>query len=567
MLDARTIHKKEKFKALDAGDMFTARVKDKQQMNDKKAANSGYGAEGQSSSFLYNIHSAMSVTASGRGQISTACQCFENLFSDNSVKFFDMNEFFTWVYNIINEKPQWKFSTDDVIDRYPSRKEFINRFVKKFNPTDCANVDMIGSVYDHVDKEMAARIYYKANIREFLLNFTPMDIFSDIAVSDVDYIDPNKIPDKIKGDVNKLVDMVVEFVNYQYSMFRYEDRTRYQPRQVAIVIDTDSNFLAFGPVIDYILSEVLPMKLFRSKKEYESYKLRILNVLPTIATAAITQTLFNYLGHVNVPEEDRPKVNMKNEFYYSRVMVTFAKKSYIGLQKRQEAHIFTTPRLDVKGVNFFKSTASESTSKFIYDKILINELLQPDDGKISLRRTYETIYNFQKEMADKISHGDMGYLKRAIKVKSPDAYANPMSNGNYKAVYVWNRTHGEKEQIEFPAIVTLVKVQLRNKADVAKLEQWPEIYQKMMDLFENDPEIGDYMEDGKLVKGKGIKSIALPPELEEVPEWVLPIIDVETLVNDNMKLMTQIFRPLGMSRGNITHSGASLAYYTNIVRI
>ena len=43
MLDARTIHKKEMFAALDAGDAFTASVKDIQQGNDKIAANSGYG--------------------------------------------------------------------------------------------------------------------------------------------------------------------------------------------------------------------------------------------------------------------------------------------------------------------------------------------------------------------------------------------------------------------------------------------------------------------------------------------------------------------------------------------
>ena len=66
MLDARTVHKAEKFEAMKAGDVFLASVKDIQQANDKKAANSGYGAEGESSSFLYNIHSTMSVTSCGR---------------------------------------------------------------------------------------------------------------------------------------------------------------------------------------------------------------------------------------------------------------------------------------------------------------------------------------------------------------------------------------------------------------------------------------------------------------------------------------------------------------------
>ena len=147
MLDIRKIHKKEKFKAMQAGDEFLAAVKDLQQANDKKAANSGYGAEGQSSSFLYNIHSAMSVTSCGRGQISTACQCFENLLEDN-VLFFHMTEFYNWVYNIIHEEPDWKYDVWDVVGISPSRQQFIDRYTKKFGHESLCNPEEIGQVYD-----------------------------------------------------------------------------------------------------------------------------------------------------------------------------------------------------------------------------------------------------------------------------------------------------------------------------------------------------------------------------------------------------------------------------------
>ena len=103
MLDARTVHKQEKFEAMKRGDLFTAAVKDLQQGNDKKAANSGYGAEGQASSFLFDVQSAMSVTAAGRGQLSTMILCFEDLFEDN-VKFWNMDEFYGFISNIVAEK-------------------------------------------------------------------------------------------------------------------------------------------------------------------------------------------------------------------------------------------------------------------------------------------------------------------------------------------------------------------------------------------------------------------------------------------------------------------------------
>ena len=567
MLDARTIHKAEKFEAMKRGDTFQAAVKDIQQANDKKAANSGYGAEGQSSSFLYNIHSAMSVTSCGRGQISTACQCFENLLADN-VKFFHMNEFFNWVYNITHERPEWKFDTFDIVSIVPSRKQFISRFLSKFGHITLANETMIGQVYDSLDDELRIRVYYKANIREFLLNRRPSDLYADIANMDVPFVDPNDIPKELEKKLKKLTSMVIEFVGYKYSVFRYEDRTKYQKRAVAIVIDTDSNFIYYGDILRYLYKEVLPIKLIRSKKKHEEYKLRVLNVLSDFTTVAIKETLFNYLGVVNVPEEDRKYIKMKNEFYYSRVIVTYAKKSYVGLQLRQEKVVFDKPKLDVKGVNFFKSTASQDTSDFIYKEVLMNRLLQPEDGVVSLRKTYETIYKFQKKISGEIADGNMGYLKRSIKVKTPDAYANPMRIGQYKAVYVWNKVNDDKDRIDLPATVTLVKVLLRNKTDVAKLENWPKIYDRMMKLFDHDPEIGDYVDsDGKKKKGKGIKAIALPDGYDEVPDWVLAIIDTETLVADNMKLFTQLYKPLGMSRGDTSHNGSSIAYYTNIVRI
>lgn len=236
MLDARKIHKKEKFKALEAGDVFLAAVKDIQQANDKKAANSGYGAEGQASSFLYNLNSAMSVTASGRGQLSTACQCFENLLADN-VKFFNMNEFFNWIYHITHERDSWKFDIMEIIPVIPSEDEFVERFRRKFGMEEAFNETQVRQVYQKLDDELILRVYYKANLREFMKWNYPSLLLSDIAYSDIEFIDPNDIPKELSDVVNTLTDMIVEIVGYKHSIFRYEDRTKYQPRAATPVMD------------------------------------------------------------------------------------------------------------------------------------------------------------------------------------------------------------------------------------------------------------------------------------------------------------------------------------------
>ena len=585
MLDARTIHKKEKFEALAIGDEFTARVKDKQQLNDKTAANSGYGAEGQSSSFLFNMHSAMSVTASGRGQLSTATLTIENFLADY-VKFWSMDEFYNHIYNITSEKHEWKYSVSKMIDIIPSREQWVKRFKRKFLHQSLYDEESIYRVYDSLSDEMRIRLYYKCNMTEFFLNKYPRYLLSDLMCTPIEFkkehdvrafIDPNDVPDSWKDKLGILTEVVLEYVGYRYSQFRYEDKTRYMKRAVVPVSDTDSIFIALHNMSTFFETKVLPLRLYKKgdiRKKH--YHLAVIGVLSCMCTSMINQTLHNYLDVVHVAPEDQKYIKMKNEFHYSRLIITYAKKSYVGLLIRQESHVFDEPKIDVKGINFFKSTASKRTSDFIYDEILMKELLQPKDGTISLQSVYRKIYEFQEQIATDIKNGDMGFLKRSIKVKSPDAYSDPMRVSAYKAAWVWNYLAEDTDQIIFPAITTQVKVVLRTKQDAAKLEPWPEIYHKIIELFDTNPEIGDHYEevknsDGshkqKLVKGKGINAIALPDTYEYIPDWLLAIIDVEKLVNNNMQLFTQLCKPLGLSLGETSHNGESLKYYTNIVRL
>ena len=87
-------------------------------------------------------------------------------------------------------------------------------------------------------------------------------------------------------------------------------------------------------MLRFIRSKVIPGKLFRKGQSDKNYKIKILNTLSCCASAAIATTLNNYLGYVHVAPEDRGYIKMKNEFYYERVIVTIAKKSYIGLLTR-----------------------------------------------------------------------------------------------------------------------------------------------------------------------------------------------------------------------------------------
>ena len=564
MLDMRDIHKGEKFKAMEAGDTITAGIKDLQQGNDKKAANSGYGAEGEKSSFLYNLHSAMSVTAAGRGQTSTAIQAIENGFSD-SVKFFSTNCFMTHVMNIIHESLSWEFITDEYIQDVPTKEQFVARFVGKFINPKKAPIEAIEGVYESLTDEQRKRVFYKCYLKAFLMQPNVRKLVDKIAGIPVEFIDPNKIPAELIEPVSKLQDVIREFVFYKHSVYKYEDRSKSLPRQSVTTVDTDSLFFNCEPTRSFLVNNVLD-------KDYSkdpTFAMRMMNIVVVLGDVCIKNVLANYLGTVNVPDDDRKFVLMKNEFHYSTIVTTFAMKSYFGLQLRQEKVMLKPPKLDVKGVNFFKSTSSEHTTQFIYDDILMGEILQPKDGEIKVKRILSKIHRYQEEMVDRIKMGDMGYLKTSIRVKSADGYARPMSIGQYKAVYVWNKICEQKDLIELPGTVTLVKVKLNKPEDFAPLADFPGMYEKFTELLEDK----NLLKERVNSKGEvlydftGIKSIALPGTYDEVPDWLLSIIDVDTLVGDNMKLFTQIYSPLSLVSGKSSVNGSAAQYYTNIIRI
>lgn len=239
MLDMRDIHKGEKFKAMEAGDTITAGIKDIQQGNDKKAANSGYGAEGEKSSFLFNLHSAMSVTAAGRGQLSTALQSMENYFADY-VKFFGEDDFLVHVMNIMDEQNEWQFVTDDYIPETPTKKQFVARFAGKFLNKRKAPIATIEKVYEALNDEMRKRVFYKCYMRAFLMLPRIKEILNTIARTKVEFIDPNKIVPELSESITRLQALAIEFVNYKHSVYKYEDRSKSLPRAVITTADTDS---------------------------------------------------------------------------------------------------------------------------------------------------------------------------------------------------------------------------------------------------------------------------------------------------------------------------------------
>lgn len=564
-LEKRALRKKEMFAAKQAGDVILEAFKDICQGNEKKRANSGYGAEGNSTSFLFNAHSAISITAAGRCSLSVAGMCFENLFA-NFVKFKNLDELYTYLYNLTKDKKEWKYDYKEVVNLIPTKSDFINNLKEKFAEDVVYDEDRLDEIYESLSKEMRIRVYYKSNMKKFLKNTIPKDLIRDIMKTESEFVDPNKIPKDIAPLVIVFNEIVTEFVGYKYQHFRYEDRMKADQKANIVVSDTDSTFLYLGDIVRFVMNNLLPIKLFKNKETKKSYRIKLVNLFCILMSTASRDALDNYLDKVNVEDDFKGQVDMKNEYYLEIVGVTFAKKSYFGILSRKEGFIFPKPKLDVKGVNFFKSTSTEKTTKFIYDEILMKRIFDTKKGEIDIKAIVRKIKEYENKMYNDIKNGDMGYYKKSVKVKSQDAYVDPMKISAYKATYVWNSLVEFNDQISFPAVTTSVKVNIKSIKDLAPLEKYPEIFEKFVYLLEKDKNLQRVDSKGTS-KFIGIKSIALPYGTDKVPDWLLELIDIETIISDNMKLFTQLYRPLGFKPGTNSHNGTQVKYYTNIIKL
>lgn len=557
----RKVEKKKKFKFIEEAKTKIGKEKDECKYLAKKAdlaqlrykviANSEYGVSGLRSSWFFNMACASATTARGQALISTAFNAFENFLADN-VLFMNMNECVLFINNIVHEKDKrTKKDSKWVKDKYPS--DVYDRLLNKFLDKDTCDEKMLQKIICNLSQENLNRIYYKCNMYEFFRNSKKATKLLLSIVSDTDnFINPNKPPKHIKENIDKLKPVVIEYVHYNYPTIDRTYRLKTQVRKAVIVIDTDSNFINLHPFVEFVFNELMDgYKIIRrnkkegcfiidsrddSKKWKNKYKeqatFRIINTMVVIITEMLDLTLDDFLDRCKVKDKSVGLTNMKNEFYFSSILLTPAKKHYQSAIKLQEGVMYPDCEFDNKGMEYMKkSMAGETTRNFIKD-LVFKDILLAKDHTPNIPKILKKLRKFEKNITDSVINGDDEYLKTS-NVKTEDAYSDPLSIGPYKAVYVWNYLYPDNK-IELPGIAKLLKVNLGKPKDFAQLSVTdPVMFEKLMELFNTNERIAK----------SGITTIAIPID-DKPPKWIIPYINLNEIVANNEKLLLSILNTL-----------------------
>ena len=589
----RSESKGKMFAAKESGDFEEENINNIDQKNFKTLSNSWYGGGAMPGSSIYNKEVAASTTKTARSVISTCMTTFEAVLG-NTFTFVDMQEFFFWTHTVLREEVEiddWVVLKDaeDVFNR------LFNRVIMK----DSNDEDIMRAYLATLNIEQTTRLYWKYNLYEFTKThpiiqdfyrtiytsirvFKPMESADDFSVVHPDYLDavksakdpksawkkkiqhelfydPNNAPDSIKSTLQTLTDY---YLKYIYTEFMFTDRMyklKNFRRNVVTVIDTDSNILSMDPWIEYCFNELMQGDYGRSHTDNVFINI---NTITYVISSVIAITLDLYGRHSNISKEHRKRYKMKNEFFFSRLILANVKKRYLNKMLLQEGNLLTPPTYDIKGYDFKKASTSDDAADF-YLGIVKDKLL--DAEVIDVADILQTLKGFRVKIRESLQNGETTYLPMASP-KEIGAYVNPNSNQGLRGLFAWNALYPEN-QISLPAKVAILKTKLTTlKSAEALAVSNPGIYAKLRDKIFGDA-TGMFVKvvnDGEKIEGLSVIAI---PKTESIPDWLLPYIDYTTVINSVLapfKSVTETFGLPSIEEGPTERRSVG---FTNIVRL
>lgn len=595
-MDSRKINKKLKFEYERKQDWEKAKYYDLLQLLDKLDANALYGLLGTPSSIVYNLYNAASITKTGQLSSSVSAMFFES-FLANNVKFRSLDEVVTFINNVIEEDRVFKDEEilDNNIDADRCFVQVISTCGHGYSPTE-KHMDIIWNIINSLSQENINRVFYKNNLFDFIENQTIRKalifIFKKL---DVPFLDPNSPPEQIETELEALWDIIKEYVVYNHLYVDSVERIKFLPRMVTIYIDTDSNFICCEPwrkkimeLIDGVdmkiktqeldLEDVMGMDVknitpyefleyddyniiedeyYEDVREVSPYRIlpqdnlryTIINTLAYFFKKLIDDGMDLLVENSNATHPTEPNlIRMKNEFLIKKMLLTHSKRSYICWNEYQEGNkIPAHKQLEIKGLNLRKSTMNEASKQQLIN-ILTNEILNSDN--ISYVRIIKELVKVEKNIIDNIRKGSKDFYKPVV-VKNANSYDDPMRIAGIKASIVWNKlkdTSYEAINLDEGNALDIAKVNITKKNVKEVFKNDPYRLEKSLELFDEGFK-------------REITSIAIPPSITEIPQWLLNCIDYNTVVSDVISNFTKVLEGIGLEQTNKNID------YCNIVKI
>lgn len=528
------------------------------QMEAKIKINSIYGSFGTTTYRLFNIYTAASTTGTAQSLISATAEGFISFLGDY-VKFKTLGEAAHFIHETLNEEFHLPYDIPVVITE---RDMVFDRLWNNFFTPDLQNDitdEFLTRILDSCDEEELTRLYYRNNLFEFYRCPKVVELLVRILtnIDEHGFRNPNEVPSNIVDDLNMLWDWTGEFVFYNHAYTERINRLVNDRRKSVIVVDTDSNMINIEPWVDYLHDEIWPTintNLSDDDKIYAS-----VNTLAFLVTKMVRMLLNKYAQDTNVLERIAPRLNMKNEFYYARMLLANVKKRYIALMRLREGREMNPPKLDIKGHDFKKAGVNDDIKAGLED-IIKTCIMNLDEPDINIPLLLSKLDFLDNDIRSSLEAGDRKYLLR-MNCKSALAYKNPNSQGAVHAVILWNTVYPNRE-ISLPDKLDVVYLTIKSPEALDIVEQeYPKEVERIRKYIFNGRNKEHYLT-------KGITYLALPNDGSKIPGWARPFINVNKIVSRNIGTFDPVVTALGLPEIVGSGSGSdAIKHFSNILDI
>lgn len=525
--DMRKEEKRLKFEHINDPDKFIMLIHDKMQLLFKLVGNSEYGGAGERNYILGSPNTGPGTTYNGFAIITSTIYFVESLMEGNF----------------------WFFSTDDAIryveevrlhtEKYPeSIVSYVERPITKWEEVYddlCKHIDSeaefshvtFKAVLSKLDTEMLTRLYYTNNIYRFLSQPQQQELLSQ-TYSDK-FRDPNKPPEEIRAQMKEINSRIRQYVAHPYIHWNRAEIVKNLKRKSILVTDTDSVFcLLYNFILFY------EDKFYKSIEQSDETRISIAMVANNILAEQLQAILDAVTGGLSVDKSLMPRINMKSEFLMKRLALTRNKKNYSSITLVQEGKVLTPPAFDIKGLPIKKSSTNRIARGYFSD-LLENKILKPRE--VSPREVLSGYMKFEREVYTSLKERrDTVYLTPG-KFTALGAYKDPNKNSTVRAVTMWN-TLNPNAKIQDYSRVNLIPIrEVKNADGFLYLKELDEnLYNNAVKVFE---------ENAQMFKSSGVKAIALPKKIKSIPEYLLPLIDTDKIVEANLKSAYTIMESIG----------------------
>lgn len=521
----------------------------------KELINSIYGASTMKKSFVSNVDVGSAITMQARNFISEMLWSIEKILERNVI-FTNFNEYILWMNQLFKIKEN-SFSDEELsyITYIPTVEDCLNLFKKiaRSVPGIMKVMDKMGaSIYIMFEdmSEIKRIIYYYAYNPYDLIakNEKIRNMYKDFLLNGRDFKDPYKYADEDKEFMEIMRNLMKKFVFVEICTLDRVDKYNTKTRKTCIISDTDSAMPSLYHTVILTLNSLDLGYLHENEQIY----IKIVMFYAAIVTDYLNTMCYKFAKTCNSQIEGRKfRLIMKNEFFFSTVLLySNAKKNYLGYQLINEGKIVPeNDRLAKTG----RALIGSSLNTDVNEKII--NLLEKE---VLLSKNFDPykIAQGQEEISEFIVHGiksgnkEFGILAHL----NPDV-KDPEASANTRAGLIWNILF-PMNKMSFGDGMYVFDTYLKRKEDIELIDpKYNDVKEKIYRTIYGKNE---YNID---ISRFGLSKFAVPEESDDdlgIPEWIIPFININEMVNKHMKPLTSLSKSLLISQSKyISNAGTN----------